>query len=68
MNIYSAAGVNTCSEMALLKYFKSCNKDGLPNPRGSLSEEVPSRAIAQANQEMQQVLQSAKPKKKWGLL
>ena len=56
-------------KMALLKYFKPCNKGGLPNPRGSLSAKVPWRAIAQANQEVQQALanQSARPKKKWGL-
>ena len=51
--------------MSLLTYFKSCNKDGLLNPRGSLSPVVPLRAILQANQNVQQLLanQSAKVKK-----
>ena len=34
--------------MALLKYIKA-SKDSLPNPKGSLSSAIPSRAIAQAN-------------------
>ena len=41
--------------MALLKYLK-VNKDRLPNPNGSLSGTIPSRAIAQANLEVQQLL------------
>ena len=32
--------------MALLRYFK--HKDGLPDPKGSLSQSVPSQAIAAA--------------------
>lgn len=46
----------TCQVMALLKYLKPCSKDGLPDPKGSLSAVVPSRAIARANQEVQQTL------------
>ena len=39
--------------MALWKYLKrNANKDGLPDPRGSLSAEVPSQAIEQANREV----------------
>jgi len=39
--------------MALWKYLKqNANKDGLPDPRGSLSVEVPSQAIKQANREV----------------
>ena len=48
-----------CSTMStsLLTCFKSArSKDGLPNPRGSLSAVVPLRAISQANQEVQQTL------------
>ena len=37
----------------MLKYLK-VNKDGLPDPKGSLSGTIPSRAIAQANREIQQ--------------
>ena len=53
--------------MALLKYLKPCDKDGLPDPKKSLTAVVPSRAIAQANQEVQQTLgnQSRKSKKLW---
>ena len=29
-------------------------KDGLPNPRGSLANEIPSHAIEQTNQDVQQ--------------
>ena len=36
--------------MAMLKYLVS--KDGLPNPRGSLSAEIPSRVISQINREV----------------
>ena len=49
-----------CSTMStsLLTCFKSArSKDGLPNPRGSLSAVVPPRAISQAaNQEVQKTL------------
>ena len=31
-------------------------KDGLPDPRGSLSSELPSQAIARANEEVEKVL------------
>ena len=44
---------------SLLTCFKSArarSKDGLPNPRGSLSAVVPPRAISQASQEVQQTL------------
>ena len=36
--------------MALQKYFKL--KDELPEPRVSLANDIPSRAIEQANQEV----------------
>ena len=36
--------------MALLKYLKA-SKDGLTNPKGSLSSAIDSRAIAQVNRE-----------------
>ena len=41
--------------MVLLKYLK-VNKDRFPNPHGSLSGTIPSRALAQANREVQQLL------------
>ena len=34
--------------------FLKVNKDGLPDPKGSLSDMIPSHAIAQVNQEVQQ--------------
>lgn len=40
--------------MSLLKYFK--HKDGLPDPRGSLSATLPQRAISRANCEVQEEL------------
>ena len=46
--------------MALWKYLKA-PKDGLPDPRGSLANKIPSRAIEQANQEVRQL--SAKESK-----
>ena len=44
--------------MSLLKYFKQ--KDGLPDPKGSLSHTVPSRAIARANREVEVELAAAR--------
>ena len=38
-------------EMALLRYLQC--KDGLPDPKGSLSSTLPPKAIARANQEVQ---------------
>ena len=47
--------------MALLRYLKP--RDGLPDPRGSLSSSMPSQAIAQANREVQEAIQSDKGKR-----
>ena len=47
--------------MALLRYLKP--RDGLPDPRGSLSSSMPSQAIAQANCEVQEAIQSDKGKR-----
>ena len=41
--------------MALLKYLKA-SKDGLPDPRGSLSSAILTQAIAEANREVKQLL------------
>ena len=38
-------------EMALLKYLRP--KDGLPDPKGSLSLSMPSQAIAEANRQVE---------------
>ena len=58
------------SKISLLIYFKSASsKDGLPNPRGSLSAVVPPQAMSLANQEVQQTLadqSTSKLKKKRG--
>ena len=51
--------------MALWKYLKA-PKDGLPDPRGSLAIEIPSRAIEQANQEVQQLRSANESKGKRG--
>ena len=40
--------------MALWKYLKA-QKDEMPDPRGSLADEIPSHAIEQANQEIWQL-------------
>ena len=40
---------------SVLDYF--LNKDGLPDPNGALSSQLPSQAIALANQEAASVLQ-----------
>ena len=37
-----------------VKYLKA-RKDGLPDPRRSLADEIPSHAIEQANQEIRQL-------------
>ena len=54
--------VTRLSIMALLRYL-TAPKDGLPDPRGSLANEIPSRAIEQANQEVRQL---SKPKETKG--
>ena len=40
--------------MSLLNYFK--RKDGLPNPRGTLSAVVPSKSIASASRAVEEEL------------
>ena len=45
-------------KMALLRYFKP--KEGLPDPKGSLSLSVPSQAIYMANKEVQAVIDKEK--------
>ena len=47
--------------MALLWYLKP--KDGLLDPKSSLSLSVPSRAIARVNQEVQEAMNSKEGKK-----
>ena len=42
--------------MALLKYLKLSSKDGLLDPKGSLSAVISLRAIARANQEVQRAI------------
>ena len=44
--------------MALLKYLKA-SKDGLPDPKGSLSSAIPFQAIADAKREVKQLLSHA---------
>ena len=51
--------------MALWKYLKA-PKDGLPDPRGSLANEIPSHAIEQANQEVWQLRSANESKGKHG--
>ena len=48
--------------MSLLKYFR--RKEELPDPKGSLSLSVPSRAIASANKEVEKELRKSKNKKR----
>ena len=48
--------------MALLRYLKP--RDGLPDPKGSLSLSVPSQAIARANREVQEAMNSKGRKKR----
>ena len=47
--------------MALLRYLQP--RDGLPDPRGSLSCSVPSQAIAQANKEVEALRENKKVKR-----
>ena len=42
--------------MSLLKYLRS--KDSLPDPKGSLSTEIPERAISFANQQVHREIES----------
>ena len=48
------------TNMVFLNFLKPYCKDGLPDLRGNLSTEVPSRAYAQVSQEVQQTLASQK--------
>ena len=45
-------------EMALLRYLNPQN--GLPDPRGSLSSTIPTQAIAQANEQVQEAIHTEK--------
>ena len=45
--------------MSLLKYLRS--KDGLPDPKGSLSTDIPERTISSANQQVQKAAVRKKP-------
>ena len=47
--------------MSLLRYLKQ--KDGLPDPKGSLSNEVPTLAIVRANWEVEAELVEEKKKR-----
>ena len=51
-------------EMSILSYFKP--KDGLPDPKGSLSSILPSQAIALANKEVEKVISEKDDTKKRG--
>ena len=42
------------TEMSLLKYFK--HREGLPDPRGSISSEISMEAIAASNKEVEEVI------------
>ena len=47
------------SKMSLLKYFTKQKTTPLPDPSGALSREVPSSAIASANNEVQKIASSS---------
>ena len=47
--------------MALLKYLR--NKDGLPDPRGSLSAVIPARMISIANEAVHEEIEASSSKK-----
>ena len=47
--------------MSLLKYLK--RKDGLPDPKASLTSKVPTRAIVRANREVEAELVEQKKKR-----
>ncbi len=49
-------------EMSIRSFFKP--KDGLPDPKGSLSSSLPSKAIALANREVEKVTTSETGKKR----
>jgi len=49
--------------MCILKYLRS--KDGLPDPKGSLSNEIPERANSFANQQIRREMESGCTKKRY---
>ena len=50
------------AKMALLRHLQP--KDGLPDPKGSLSSEVPAAAIARANQQVQAASETVREERK----
>ena len=50
--------------MALLKYLR--NKDGLPDPRGSLSDVIPARTSSIANEAVREEIEASSSKKRRG--
>ena len=51
--IFSTSNNIVCKEMALLRYMKPIGS--LPDPRGPLSDFIPTQAIAEANKEVEKV-------------
>ena len=49
--------LNTCSTMALYKYFTPTSTSKLPDPKGPLSKEVPSSTISTINTEVKKVIE-----------
>ena len=49
--------------MVLFKYLKA-SKDGLPDPKDSLSSAIPTQATAEANREVKQLLPHANGRKR----
>ena len=52
--VRTSQGVQVAATMSIRRYLKPVN--GLPNPRGSLSANLPSAAIASANREVEKDL------------
>ncbi len=54
--------MRSAAEMSLRQYLKP--RDGLPDPKGSLSRQLSSETIAQANKEVEKALNAAGDKKR----
>ena len=54
----------SAAKMALLQYLQ--REDGLPDPKGSLSSEVPAAAIARVNQQVQAASETVREGRKHG--
>lgn len=50
--------------MALLRFLRPVDRDGLPDPKGSLSSKIPSRTISLVNKHVKEAMDASSTKKR----